>query len=76
MLHTVNRAMGVIRKIDVDQARQVNAIDTQMMQIKERVDKEDKHRLLRDMDKHYQYSIPLIAPEELDEEIAVGVTCG
>lgn len=76
VLHATSRAMGVIRKIDVDQARQVNAVDTQMMQIKERVDKEDKHRLLRDMDKHYQYSIPLIAPEELDEADVVGVTYG
>lgn len=76
LMQHMNDVRQVLRHIDVKKARQTQAVDMQMTQIAERVDKEDKHRILCDIDKHYQYSIPLIAPEELDEEIAVGVTCG
>lgn len=76
LMQHMNDVRQVLRHIDVQQARQVQAVDMQMTQIAERVDKEDKHRLLCDMDKHYQYSIPLIAPKELDEADVVGITCG
>ena len=65
--------MHVIRKIEVDQARKVNAVDTQMMQIKERVNNEDRHYLLRDRNKNYQYSMPLLKPEMIDDIEMVGV---
>lgn len=66
----------VVRHVEVKQARQSQAVDAQMMQIKERIDKEDRHRMLKDHDKHYQYSIPLLAPEEVEEVLIVGITCG
>lgn len=65
--------MHVIRKIEVDQARKINAVDTQMMQIKERVNNEDRHYLLRDRNKNYQYSMPLLKPEMIDDTEMVGV---
>ena len=65
--------MHVIRKIEVDQARKVNAVDMQMMQIKERINNEDKHYLLRDRNKNYQYSMPLLKPEMIDDTEMVGV---
>ncbi|WLG15009.1 helix-turn-helix transcriptional regulator [Psychrobacter cibarius] len=65
--------MRVVRSIEVKQARQAQAIDTQMMQITERVDREDRHRLLKDRDRHYQYSIPLPAPMIIDDIKMVGV---
>lgn len=76
LMQHMNDVRQVLRHIDVKKARQTQAVDMQMTQIAERVDKEDKHRILCDMDKHYQYSIPLIAPEELDEADVVGVTYG
>lgn len=66
----------VVRHVEVKQARQSQAVDAQMMQIKERIDKEDRHRMLKDHDKHYQYSIPLLAPEEVEEVLIAGITCG
>lgn len=76
LMQHMNDVRQVLRHIDVKKARQTQAVDMQMMQIAERVDKEDKHRILCDIDKHYQYSIPLIAPQELDEADVVGVTYG
>lgn len=71
--HAAGTVMRVVRTIEVKQARQSQAIDTQMMQIRERVDKEDRHRLLKDRDQHYQYSIPLPSPKILDDAQVVGV---
>lgn len=65
--------MRVVRSIEVKQARQAQAIDTQMMQITERVDREDRHRLLKDRDRHYQYSIPLPKPSMIEDAVVVGV---
>ncbi len=67
------KVMHVIRKIDVDQARKINAIDTQMMQIKERVNNEDRHYLIRHKDKNYQYSMPLPTPKMIDDTQITGV---
>ena len=67
------KVMHVIRKIEVDQARKINAVDMQMMQIKERVNNEDRHYLLRDRNKNYQYSMPLPKPEMMDNTQMVGV---
>lgn len=80
----IGDVMQVIRGIEVKQARQVQAVDMQMTQIAERVDKEDRHRLLSDRDRHYQYSIPLVKPETLNDDsfiadpsdVFVGVDCG
>ncbi len=80
----IGDVMQVIRDIEVKQARQVQAVDMQMMQIAERVDKEDRHRLLSDRDRHYQYSIPLLKPKTLNDDsfianpsdVFVGVDCG
>lgn len=65
--------MHVIRKIEVAQARKINAVDMQMIQIKERVNNEDRHYLLRDRNKNYQYSMPLLKPEMIDDTNLVGV---
>ena len=65
--------MRVVRSIEVKQARQAQAIDTQMMQITERVDREDRHRLLKDRDSHYQYSIPLPKPSMIEDAVVIGV---
>jgi hypothetical protein len=45
----------------------------QMIQIKERVNNEDRHYLLRDRNKNYQYSMPLLKPEMIDDTNLVGV---
>ena len=58
-LQAVNRAMHVIRNIEVKQARQAQAVESQMTQISERLSSQDGHKLIRDRDKHYQYSLPI-----------------
>lgn len=65
--------MHIIRKIEVDQARKINAVDMQMIQIKERVNHEDRHYLLRDRDQNYYYSTPLPKPEMIDDTEMLGV---
>ena len=65
--------MSTIRKIESKQARQIMAVETQMMQIKQRLDKEDKHIMLSDLDCDYQYSLPLPEPVYCDEEMVKGV---
>lgn len=80
----IGDVMQVIRDIEVKQARQAQAVDMQMAQILDRVDKEDRHRLLKDRDRHYQYSIPLVKPQTLNDDsfiadpndVFVGVACG
>lgn len=74
--YAANRVMGIVRKIEVDQARKMTAVDMQMAQISERIDKQDGHHLLKDRDQHYQYSIPLPMPEALDDNVGVGVSFG
>ena len=84
LMQHMNDVRQVIRHIDVKQARQVQAVDMQMTQIAERVDKEDRHRLLADRDRQYQYSIPLVKPKILNDDsfivnpndVFVGVACG
>ena len=84
LMQHMNDVRQVIRHIDVKQARQVQAVDMQMTQIAERVDKEDRHRLLADRDRQYQYSIPLVKPQTLNDDsfiadpndVFVGVACG
>lgn len=73
VVQATRRVMSIIRKIDVDQARKINAVDMQMIQIKERINNEDRHYLLRDRDKNYQYSVPLPKPEMIDDIQIVGV---
>lgn len=68
LMQHMNDVRQVIRHIDVKQARQTQAVDAQMMQIKERIDKEDRHRLLSDMSTHYQFSIPLVPACFIDIE--------
>ena len=74
--YALNRLMCVVRKIEVDQARKLNAVDMQMAQITERIDKQDGHLLLKDRDQHYQYSMQLPMPEELDDNVCIGVSYG
>ena len=74
--YALGRLTNIVRKIEVDQARKVNAVDMQMTQIAERIDKQDGHHLLKDRNQHYQYSIPLPMPEALDENVGVGVDFG
>ena len=52
----------IIRKINVKQAQKQTQIQAQLEQIAERMDREDKHRLLVDIDKQHQYSLPLPTP--------------
>lgn len=62
-VNACNTVLQVVRHIEVKMARQQQQVDTDMMQIKERLDAEDKHVLLSDADKEYQYSLPLPKPE-------------
>lgn len=70
----MNKLMLVIRGVEAKQARQVMAVETQMLQIKQRLDKEDKHIMLSDLDCDYQYSLPLPEPVYSDEEMVKGVS--
>lgn len=80
----VSNVMYVVRDIEVKQARQVNAVDMQMMQIADRIDKNDRHQLLKDRDRHYQYSLPMVKPKTINDDAFishaddafVGVNCG
>lgn len=66
--------MRTVRRIESKQARQAMAVETHMMQVKQRLDKEDKHIMLSDLDCDYQYSLPLAEPVYSDEEMVKGVS--
>lgn len=65
--------MRTVRRIESKQARQAMAVETHMMQVKQRLDKEDKRIMLSDLDCDYQYSLPLPEPVYSDEEMVKGV---
>lgn len=54
--------MRTVKRIESKQARQAMAVESHMMQIKERLDKDNKHMMLSDLDLEYQYSLPLPEP--------------
>lgn len=60
--------MEVMRAIEAKQARQINAVDMQMMKITDLVDKNDRHQLLKERDRHYQYSLPMVKPKIMNDE--------
>lgn len=66
--------MRTVRRIESKQARQAMAVETHMMQVKQRLDKEDKRIMLSDLDCDYQYSLPLPEPVCSDEEMIKGVS--
>lgn len=67
-MNLANSVLHIIRHIEVKMARQQMAIDTQMTQVKERIDKQDGHRMMKDLDKGYQFSLPLPNPSVVDAE--------
>ena len=73
VVQATRRVMHIIRKIEVDQARKISAVNMQMVQIKERVNNEDRHHLIRDRDRKYDYSTPLPKPEMIDDIEMIGV---
>ena len=76
IIRAASDLLNIIIDIEGKQARQLNAVDTQMMQIKDRVDKQDRHRLKRDIGKDYQYSLPLLRPDQFSENIDDAVVVG
>ena len=61
-----NDVMQVMRVIETKKAIQTKKVETQMMQIMERMDQQDGHRLIRDRDEPYQYSMALPCPDMMD----------
>ncbi len=55
--------MRTVRRIESKQARQAMAVEAHMMQVKQRLDKDDNHMMLSDLDLDYQYSLPLPEPD-------------
>ncbi len=61
-----NDVMQVMRVIEVKQKIQTKKVETQMVQIMERMDEQDGHRLIRDKDEPYQYSMALPCPDMMN----------
>lgn len=76
IVQATSKLLKVIIDIEAKQARQLNAVNTQMIQVRERVDKQDKHRLQSDRNKAYQYSLPLPPPDQMSELIEDAVVVG
>lgn len=85
--HKLNRAspdivkatsslLSVINYIEAKQARQAKAVNTQMIQVAERIDTQDKHRLLSDRGKAYQFSLPIPSPNQIDPVVDMVVAGG
>ena len=75
-LVAVGRTMHVIRQIEVKQARNAQAVETQMIQIKERLLATNGHKLIRDRNKQYQYSLPItIIPQVVNGETGIQHDC-
>jgi len=77
VIHSARETMRVIDVIDAKHSRQSKAVATQMTQITERLDDDhDRHSLIRDINKHYQYSLPLPSPNVIEDTDFVGVGYG
>ncbi|WP_352309062.1 helix-turn-helix transcriptional regulator [Psychrobacter sp. W2-37-MNA-CIBAN-0211] len=61
-----NDVMQVMRVIETKKTLQSKKVETQMVQIMERMDKLDGHRLIRERDEPYQYSMALPCPDMMD----------
>lgn len=58
-----NDMMQVMRVIETKKAIQIKNFETQTVQIMERMDAQDRHRLIRECDEPYQYSMVLPCPD-------------
>lgn len=63
----LRETLDTLRAIEAEQERERRAVETQMVQRCERMDKEDGHLLLSDRKKSYQFSLPLPKPHIIDE---------
>lgn len=68
--------LNIIGYIEAKQERQAKAVNTQMIQVAERVDTQDKHRLLSDRSKAYQFSLPIPYPDQIDPVVDMVVAGG
>lgn len=66
IVKSTSSLLSVISYIEAKQERQAKAVNTQMIQVAERVDTQDKHRLLSDRTKAYQFSLPIPAPDQIN----------
>lgn len=66
IVKSTSSLLSVIDYIEAKQARQAQAVNTQMIQVAERVDTQDKHRLLSDRSKAYQFSLPIPSPDQIN----------
>lgn len=65
LIESTRRTMFIIKKIEAEAERQDKQISMQVTQIKDRLDKEDRHIMQRDLKKPYQqYSLPLLQKNE------------
>lgn len=71
-----NDVMRVVQVIEAKKIMQTKKVETQMVQILERTDELDGHRLVKDMNKSYQYAMPLPQPRmmEVVDDRVVGST--
>ena len=68
--------LNIIGYIEAKQERQAKAVNTQMIQVAERVDTQDKHRLLSDRSKAYQFSLPIPRSDQIDPVVDMVVAGG
>lgn len=73
-VNAANYMMQVIRHIEGKMAKQAMQVETQMMQIAEKLDQSDGHRMLKDIDNHYQFSLELPKPDFSYREDVQGVS--
>ncbi|WP_010197066.1 helix-turn-helix domain-containing protein [Psychrobacter sp. PAMC 21119] len=76
IVKTTSSLLSVINYIEAKQARQAQAVNTQMIQVAERMDAQDKHKLLSDRSKAYQYSLPIPSPNQINPVADAVVTGG
>ncbi|MDO5769965.1 MAG: helix-turn-helix transcriptional regulator [Psychrobacter sp.] len=67
----MSEVASVIRHIEISKARQQMQVETQMMQIKERMDKQDKHMMISDLPRinclSNQLPLPMISINEIGD---------
>lgn len=76
IVKATSNLLNIIGYIEAKQERQAKAVNTQMIQVAERVDTQDKHRLLSDRSKAYQFSLPIPCPSQIDPVIDMVVAGG
>lgn len=76
IVKATSNLLNIIGYIEAKQERQAKAVNTQMIQVAERVDTQDKHRLLSDRSKAYQFSLPIPCTSQIDSVVDMVVAGG